>query len=634
MVKEVIGFDIGHGQSTVARMALLPNAKPAPLEIDGEQCQITAIASIPGGKVVVGDQVFRDPRVTNLRLGFKQRPPGSVDANEALRQFVHEYHRLLLSTKQILGGEQSFYFVGCPSSWTPNEQGMYQRLLEQELPAVKVVPESRAALLQAREAGWISHEQVKGTILVIDIGSSTTDVSLILGGIQAKGIDFGRELGGHLIDKAILDYVVLSSPHREMIEQVFASRSDARVLCERSCRRAKEEYWKGNEASWEQGVRILVPLEPTDLILDFRLDGVLMDSILSSPRSELKGQSWIGCFVNLLKQVRDWLTKHRATPGVLVLTGGPSRMAFVQHLCEEYFPHPKTRVVRCVPPEETVALGLAQWGSIFFQTSAFIDEVESICSAAVPAVVKAQVLTIRKRLAEEVSAGIVTDIVKVLLEQWRAGVWTTLDSMQDQLKTKVEAWLASRAGRTAIQRSYKESLREICSEINSLTLEICTKYGIPHSSFRLDVDLKIGNESLVVAIGSPFDAVTGIAAGVSIGVLVVLTGIAKSALLTVSLTTGPPGWLVGALLAAWAAIFGTMKLEESLGGWNLPLAVRRTFLSNARCRTIVDDARSRLRESLMKSIGDSDLKKIEKAISHQVSTQLRTRADEVRWIIS
>lgn len=634
MTKEIIGFDIGHGESAVTRMPLIASGKPETLDLDGEKWQITAVGDLPDGGVVIGEQVFRDPRTTNVRLGFKERPPGTDRGTKALCQFVGAVHRMLVSTKQILGGDQSCYFVGCPSGWTQDELDQYQKLLAMELPIVEVVRESRAALLQARETGRITPELIKGTILVIDVGSSTTDVSLIVGGIREKGIDFGRQLGAHLIDKAILDYAVLGSRHRTAIMTLFASNPDARAHCERSCRRAKEEYWKANEAAQKQGVRVLIPLEPTDLVLDFRLNQESMDSILSLPVAEIGGSSWVGCFESFLQEVRELLARRRATPGILVLSGGPSRMLFIRRMCEQHFPEPTTTHVWCTPPEETVAQGLARWGSISCQTSAFIDEVEVVCSSTVPAAVRAQAVRIKTRLADEVSAAIATGVLKPLLGQWRSGIWSTLDSMQAQLKAQVEAWPTSAAGRAAIQRSYAEPLDAIFSTVNSSTLDICKKYGIPHASLRLEFDQGISSEHLGVPVGSPFDTLTGVATGITFTVLLVLTGIAKGTLLTVSVATGPPGWLVGALVAAWAALFGTMALSEALGGWDLPLTMRRTFLSESRCEKIVSDAQGKLRESLLAGISDSDLKKVESSISEQVSVQLRTRAEELRWIIS
>lgn len=634
MPLEVIGFDIGHGETAVARIALTPLAKPQILEIDGEKCQVTAVGRLADGQIVVGEQVFRDPRVSEIRLGFKKRPPATLEAGEAMLQFVGEYDRRLIATGQILGRGESYYFVGCPSGWTEGELVEYEKLLGRELSQVKVVRESRAALLQAREDGKIEPDLIAGTIVVIDFGSSTTDVTIIVGGIQLRGIDFGVELGAYVIDRAILEHAVSVATNRLEIEEIFRTRSDVQTDCERQCRLTKEQYFQGESSYHEFGRNFFISLDDSNVVMKFRMDGELMSAILASPRAEFGGQSWIGSLTGLLEQVWRELSALGQVPGVLVVTGGPSRMSFVRALCGKYFPEPATRTVWCTPPEETVALGLARWGNVYFQTGKFIESVGAICTESVPKLVSARTEKIKLRLAEEVSAGVMADVVEPLLLQWREGYPLTLDGLNGQLNSRIGDWLNSSAGQAAIHRSYAEPLSEIHAEVNLLTGDICQKYGIPHSSLRLSMEVDVDGRALGVSVGSPFEGVTGVATGISVAVLLVLTAIAKGALLTATLATGPPGWLVGALLAAWVALFGTFWLHEAVSGWDFPVPVRRFFLSDSRRRQIVVDSSSKLRAELVSKIGEAEMAKIKLAIAEQVSVQLRSRAEEVRWIIS
>src|SRR5206468_773135 len=118
------------------------------------------------GRVVVGEAAVRSKYAVDQHLGFKSRPPGTAESSQALLDFVRRYHEIMTTSHQIGGGNRTHYFFGCPSGWTKGEVAQYAELLRRVLPNVRVVRESRAALVEAKEAHRVSPDRLRSSILV------------------------------------------------------------------------------------------------------------------------------------------------------------------------------------------------------------------------------------------------------------------------------------------------------------------------------------------------------------------------------------------------------------------------------------------------------------------------------------
>ena len=201
---KIIGFDLGHGETalTWVRAGNQDNA-PQSLLINNKKSQITAIAYHPQKGVLLGDLAFQASDSSSFEIAFKSRRFDDKAYQKVIKEFVSAVFQQLIDTQQIQAEEQNIFFVGCPSGWWQEEIATYKQLLEECLPNVTVVKESRAALMHAKESGIFTIQELAKSVLVIDIGSSTTDYTLVEG-MSNIPIDFGYDLGASLIDKAIL----------------------------------------------------------------------------------------------------------------------------------------------------------------------------------------------------------------------------------------------------------------------------------------------------------------------------------------------------------------------------------------------------------------------------------------------
>jgi hypothetical protein len=188
--------------------------------------------------------------------------------------------------------------------------------------------------------------------LVIDIGSSTTDVTFI-DDLVPHNLPVGADLGGRLIDQELAqragEALAGDAGFRQAVET-----SSGRSFFLLACRRAKEAYFGGarvgildlREAHDERYLPIISTAWPW-------LKSTDVEAMVTDPNG------WADRFSALLEVVRGELGPDDE-PELVVLTGGGSRMAFVERLCSRVFPD--ARIDHDPDPTFAVARGLASNG--------------------------------------------------------------------------------------------------------------------------------------------------------------------------------------------------------------------------------------------------------------------------------
>ncbi|MEM6913793.1 MAG: hypothetical protein AAF511_07430, partial [Pseudomonadota bacterium] len=236
MVQHYLGFDLGHADTALALCGggegHLQTA-PISVEIQGQSIQPTALARfhrdgqsahVIGGRAIREAAKAQGADGPQLRAAFKTRPKDLGAARADLRDFFVTCLAEAAFTPQPPQGWAGVSItVGCPSGWSADQDiQQYQDIMTEGLPAspmagaeVSVVPESRAALLQAIDNPHspLSVAARGQNILVIDIGSSTLDFSLIAPEQGASPLlDAGLDLGASFFDRRVLEAVLAETP--------------------------------------------------------------------------------------------------------------------------------------------------------------------------------------------------------------------------------------------------------------------------------------------------------------------------------------------------------------------------------------------------------------------------------------
>ena len=160
-VLEIVGFDLGHGETAVAKAMMQSDADPEVLTIYGQKNQITALGIHPEGGVLIAEMAVKRPGVTQLEISFKRRPTDDAAFRQTVRMFLEAYYRYLIDNHLVEGGEASFFFVGYPAGWSAKEREEYETLLKEAgIPQLSVVPESRAAFMHAKETGQLTMNEL------------------------------------------------------------------------------------------------------------------------------------------------------------------------------------------------------------------------------------------------------------------------------------------------------------------------------------------------------------------------------------------------------------------------------------------------------------------------------------------
>jgi hypothetical protein len=679
-ITEVIGFDLGHGETALARLYISdPDKKSDPdlIEIFGQKNQVTAIGYHPTRGILIGKPAQENSGVTRLYATFKKKPDGDPVYEEIMLDYIQAIHGSLLDK---IKNDTSFFIVGCPSAWIQDSTvvNAYEKFFTNAgIRKIKVVAESRAAYIHVDEKRNLS--SLGGSVVVIDLGSSTTDITLLDKERSGIPFDAGRELGASAIDKAIFRWVLKNHPHRVEVEKIFNANPYTQRRCELRCREAKEEYFSFPENYREPGE--YAPAKSTPVGDNFfffpKIDGSTMDEILNTSFLELDSElkSWPAAFQGEMLKLKQQLALNKEagvsrdlSSMVILLTGGASRMNFVQEICKQVFPN--ASVMLDDAPEFCIAKGLARWGRVEINSQQFSRDIEKFCSKYIKPAVAKQIDPLYDSIAN-VLADKVIKIIKKHFDCWKDRTHFTVDKMQSCIDEEIQFLTQEKNLGEIFKDQIQTILNKISRELRDDIKGLENKYGIPIGNLGNSFDLgraevrnlSLGNRPKIDptdGITSGLSGVVGWIAGVLAAVLAWVIGPTVVSITTVILAiiigvlgatvTGillatPPGWIVLAAIGITVTVAGRSVLgfkkfveeavKDNLPSWDIPLWVRSSVDSNSVHSKINDQHSTIVSEISSKLKSDEKIRQelIDK-ITSIFEMSLKEKAEEMRVLIS
>lgn len=278
--------------------------------------------------------------------------------------------------------------VGHPADqcWTGSEK-QYVEILKRHLKryvpeqadmiTILTLSESNAAMAGAvglQQENWLNM-----ITQILDIGSSTTDITTVTpGGIPDGGED-SYAFGGNRLDEALADYGDYYVTQMYSGKNVELRKAPCKVV---NLRLKKEEYYGDNgrdvnkdRSPISYGYTVHIQNTNKNEYQSFPLVAETMQTVLENPKNlevlhcrarqlsygeNTDCQSWLAGFRYILEQFHE-RTKQFYTPGVprrLILTGGVSNMPEVREIAKEVFQ--PDEVEDGGPPSLTVSVGLAR----------------------------------------------------------------------------------------------------------------------------------------------------------------------------------------------------------------------------------------------------------------------------------
>lgn len=487
---DIIGFDLGHAHTTLARVPVTDRTALDTLEIGKRAVQTTAIKrvhaidSTPATpyKVQIGDRIFnRIKPDEELHLAFKAPPPGDALYELNMREFFCAVLEDLQASGIMSAWDGVMIVVGCPSAWEPKVRKKYQMLLtDPRFPTPVVVSESRAALLNAiGSQGRLTQEEVEGTILTVDVGSSTVDFTIIHGSSSEEPLyTFGDELGGSFFDNQILALGIERHPKADQLRALLAGNRNLKHLLLYTCRKIKERYFESPEDFEETPVKGLSE-DLGDLIFDPKLNGEMMREILATPTRS--GLPWKATFEHHLLNARSAAQQKGYAIRAVVLTGGAARMGFVPDTVRKIFPESEgITLIMDNAPHASVARGLALWGRGDVLVKSFRAEIKHLFAEEVPALVERHQGQLLELLIPALADKIINEFVVPGLMNWKDRAYNTTAELKEALNNQTEAWIKSEAGQqffvSITNQWWDEGVRD---EFSKLVGPICKAHDVP-----------------------------------------------------------------------------------------------------------------------------------------------------------
>ena len=586
------GFDLGDGESTLARVGSSGVSYPEIIDVDGKKVTITVWAVMRNGEVRIGENAARSAAsAVRSAARFKRRFLDTQSDSAALiRDFSARVFESLRDSGALVGGEKSnSVYVGCPAGWDAENRARYRRIFETiGFPNPKVVSESRAVMVGAIQSNSVRDyvDLRTKSVLVIDIGSSTTDFAYINKGKETE-IRTGGEvsLGGGVMDELLLEASVQASGHEEDLRQIFSESESWLVDCELHARHLKELYYSRPAEEREEECRdsLLITYDEP-VILDLVMNSAVSHRITEEPCPQLNGKSFRSVFTAGLREVRDSIGEE--PPELLFLTGGVSRMEEIRSWCQEVFPQAVIYTDR--EPEFSVARGLAWCGKIDDELIRFRADVDQlISSSTVESIVSGRLDDLYRAVLDHLLDPLLEKAVKPVLLDWRNGKITRLSDMETALQERIKIYLYSEDAKACLYKPVTDWLLRISEELEPYTSEICRKYHVPDRSLEISSALSASDFHLLEKLEAKDvldgDSLTWTAVFVE-SIISLLIAMLCGGSGVVLVSEGPVGILIGflvsfvVLLASHA--MGKKAIDEKIRNANLPLSIRKMALSN------------------------------------------------------
>ena len=627
------GFDLGDAESAVTRIIKGEDAVPEVIPVQEAGSFITAYAMKKNGQLLIGEGACYDPDVLVRKLRFKSRFLTDSAAKNDVKSFASGVlGELLLSGDLVRGDDQCFY-IGCPAGWDKADREDYRGIFESAgYPPLKIVSESRAALVSACRSRHlqVGYDILSKPVLVVDVGSSTTDFAYIMSGKEVE-LKTGGEvvLGGGIMDEILLDEAIDASPDPAKIHRIFRENEAWRTYCEFAARRLKEKYYSDVEY-WQnepltQTISIRTQLIPVRLKLT--MSPGIADKLLNKKVDRLGGKSFRKVFTDSLMQVRESITDRQ--PELIFMTGGVSRMQELRQWCREIFPE---AVVICgSEPEYSVAKGLAECGLIDEELSEFkADIAKLIESDAIEDIVEQHIDELYRSMVDSTVDPILEHVAIPVIDRWRDGSIDRLEDIDAILEKDIDAYLHSDDGRELLAKTVASWLKKVSYGLEEYTMPICVRHNVPFTALNLtsylslsDIDIHVEAKDLfaIEEITWLIDAIVSVVVGL-------LCGGGGLALIA----SGIQGILIGFVISALVLVLGREQMQDAFLKMNVPKPIRRLMPKSylrSRADRISGEVKASLYAKLEQEKSEDITKKLVEDISSQIEMYLTKMAEVV-----
>lgn len=561
-MEKYYGFDLGDAESAITRLGRKDEGDPVVLPVREAGSFITAYAQLDSGELLIGESACYSTQAVKRALRFKSNFLTDPESEKDVRRFAAGVLGELYADGNLVKNDDSCFYIGCPAGWDRAARERYRAIFEDVgYPPTRIVSESRAALISACQSKHfqVGYDIMSKPVLVVDIGSSTTDFAFILGRKEVELQTAGEvRLGGGIMDELLLEESIRLCDDEARVRRALEQSPPWKTYCEFAARRLKEQYFS-DEAYWADRdcARTVRILTEENVRLTLRVDADIADRVLNRPAKQLEGRSFSRAFIDSLQAVRRKIGD--TMPELLFLTGGVSRLRVVREWCQSVFP--EAVVITGAEPEFSVSRGLAFSGRIDAEMREFRREVDDLIdSSTVERIVEARIDDLYRRVVDALVEPLLRQVAIPVFERWRDGDIRRLSDIDGVMQKEIEAWLHADAAQELLIKPISDWLKPVAYDVEEKTMPICIKHNIPYRALSLtsyfalsDIDIHIDArevfavEELTWLINGIISVIVGLVCGGS-GLALVSSGVS--------------GIVVGAIGSLLILLLGKDKLQE------------------------------------------------------------------------
>lgn len=359
----VIGIDFGHGETSAAFCPIGWDLAPGDLEavkdVDfGANRKVlpTAINIQPNGQAFLGEAAFSPERLkkATVEVLFKKKPENIDGEKEQLMiRYMHEVYALIREKSGALFSDDNhLLYIATPSSWDEKAKNLYgQMAAKAGLPIAGITSESRAAFIKAQlDTSSGLPQYISQGAIVFDMGSSTLDFTYLQSGNAP--VDYGYDCGASQVEKIM--YAEIRDKNKDIVAfETQYPKLVAKLLYDTRC--AKEGVYFDPDIRYKKTVNFEDIVDDEDFE-DSKMKFVFQPGELNRMLEEK------GYISEISQAMLDFKYYHIGGNPIKAafLTGGASRMDFIQTLIEDCWGLPKDLVYRDQDPSLTISRGVAE----------------------------------------------------------------------------------------------------------------------------------------------------------------------------------------------------------------------------------------------------------------------------------
>ena len=627
------GFDLGDAESAIARLNKDDQTAPEMLTVVGEQSFITAYAQLTSGELLIGEKACYADNVVKRKLRFKSRFLSDRGVAADVQSFAAGVLGELYGSGDLIRNEDCSFYIGCPAGWDRNTREHYREIFESAgYPPAKIISESRAAMVSACQSRHlqIGVDILSKPVLVVDIGSSTTDFAYIMGGKEVEMQTAGEVvLGGGLMDEILLEESVAAAGlGKKKIQSVFDQSEAWRTYAEFAARRLKEKYYSDEEYwSTHECKETVVLHYDRPVKLTLRMDRKTADKLVNKKIAKLNNRSFKDVFIASLKDVKNNITGSQ--PELIFLTGGVSKLTAVRDWCTSVFGD--AVIISAADPEFSVAKGLAYCGRIDEDLKEFKEDLDKLIrSTTIEDIVEKHTPELYRSAVDCLVGPILEDVAAPIFDRWRNGEIKKLSDTDEILQGEIEAYLKQDKTRELLAGPVTAWLKPVIEELEEYTVPICIRHRVPYTALSLksylsasDIDIKVDAKNIFAVEEMTF---------LIDSIVTAIVAILVAAIDIVPFMAGPEGVLIGVIASVVILFLGKEKMQEKMLSAELPRAVRMLIPKNtfrSRIDAISDEVKATFYESLNKDKDDQITARMVEEISGQIEQTLIKMAEVV-----